>query len=73
MLACIPDFSLAQDRKREWLSRVHIRYRRIIEEWKVIENDFYVNDSPNGGLESEFQKDSRSCSYKRTPRDSIFT
>jgi hypothetical protein len=34
-------------RKREWLSRVHTIYRKIVEEQKDIENDFYANDSPN--------------------------
>ena len=30
-----------------------MRYRKTVGDWKDIENDFYANDSPNGGLESE--------------------
>jgi hypothetical protein len=30
-----------------------MRYRKIVGEWKDIENDFYINDSPNDDLESE--------------------
>jgi hypothetical protein len=55
-LQSIPDFSLAKHRKWEWLSRAQTRYRETIEEWKDTENNFYVNNSPNDDLESEFRK-----------------
>jgi hypothetical protein len=41
-----PDFSLAKNRRREWLSRVRMRYRKA-GEWKDIKSDFYANDSLN--------------------------
>jgi hypothetical protein len=34
-----PSFSLVKDRKREWLSIVHIRYKKLFGEPKDIEND----------------------------------
>jgi hypothetical protein len=46
-------FSLAKYRRREWLSRVRIRCRKTVGEWKDIESDFYAEDSPNNDLESE--------------------
>ena len=49
----ISDFSLVKNKRREWLSRVRMRYRKTVEKWKDIENDFYANDSPNDDLESE--------------------
>jgi hypothetical protein len=50
-------FSLAKSRKYEWFSRVQIRYRNTIADWKVLESGFYTNDSSNDNLESEIQKD----------------
>ena len=49
----IPYFSLAKNKRREWLSRVRMRYRKAVGECKDIENDFYANDAPNDDLESE--------------------
>ena len=49
----ISDFSLVKNKRREWLSRVHMRYRKTVGEWKDIESGFYTNDSPNDDLESE--------------------
>jgi len=49
----IPNFSLAKNRKREWLSRVRMRFRKTVGEWKDIENGFYASDSLNEDLESE--------------------
>ena len=43
----ILDFSLVKNRRQEWLSRVRMRYRKTVGEWKYIENDFYVNDPLN--------------------------
>jgi len=34
------------------------RYRKTLEEYKDIENEFYSNDSLNDDLESRFLKDS---------------
>ena len=31
-----------------------LRYRKAIEDYKDIENDFYSNDSPNDDLENKF-------------------
>jgi hypothetical protein len=47
------DFSLSKYKKREWLSRVQTRYKKVIGDWKDIENDFYTNGSPNDNLESK--------------------
>ena len=49
----ILDFSLVKNKRQEWLSKVRMRYRKTVGEWKNIERDFYVNDSPNDDLESE--------------------
>ena len=49
----IPNFSLAKNRKRESLSRVRMRFRKTVGEWKDIENGFYASDSLNEDLESE--------------------
>jgi hypothetical protein len=47
------DFSLAKNRKREWLSRVQTKYRKVVGVWKDIESDFYANSFLNDDLESE--------------------
>ena len=52
----ISGFSLAKNRRREWLSRVRTRYRKTVGEWKDIENDFYANDSPNDDLEWDLER-----------------
>ena len=49
----IPDFSLAKNRRQKWLSRVPMKYKKIVEESKKYKNDFYANDSLNDNLESE--------------------
>jgi hypothetical protein len=33
-------FSLAKDRKREWLSMVQTTYKKVIEDWKDIQSGF---------------------------------
>jgi hypothetical protein len=38
----------------ELLSRLRTRYRKVIEEYKDIKNNFYSNDSLNDDLESKF-------------------
>jgi hypothetical protein len=30
-----------------------VKYRKIVEDWKDIENNFYLNDSLHNNLESE--------------------
>ena len=50
----ILDFSLAKDGERGWLSRVRTRYRKAVEGYKDIENNFYSNDFLNDDLESKF-------------------
>lgn len=40
------DFSLDKNRKQEQLSKVHTRYKKTVEKWRDIENDFYANTSP---------------------------
>ena len=47
------DFFLAKYSRWEWLSRVRMRYRKTVGEWKDTENDIYANDSPNNDLENE--------------------
>jgi hypothetical protein len=39
-ISSIPDISLAIDEEREWLSRLHTRYKKVVGEYKDIENDF---------------------------------
>jgi hypothetical protein len=39
---------------KEWLSRLHTKYRKIIEKYKDMKNYFYLNDFPNDDLESRF-------------------
>jgi len=51
--------TFSSSRKRCWKKygngfRVHIRYRKTVEERKDIETDFYANDSLNDNLESKF-------------------
>ena len=40
---------------------MYTRYRKVVREWKYIENEFYAEDSPNYNLESEIYKDSLKC------------
>ena len=35
------------------LSWVQTRYIKVVEDWKDVDYDFYVNDSPNDKLESD--------------------
>jgi len=44
---------------------VHTRYRKVVGDWKDIENIYCENDSSNDNLESGFQKDSWRCSKKQ--------
>jgi hypothetical protein len=53
-ISFVPDFLLAKDGERGWLSRLGTRYKKAVGEYKDIENDFYSNDSPNDDLESRF-------------------
>ena len=48
-------FFASQNRRREWLSRVRMRNRKTVGEWKDIENDFYANDSLNDDLERDLE------------------
>jgi len=41
-------FSLAKNRRQEWLSRLRTRYRKNVGMPKDIESNFYGNNSPNG-------------------------
>jgi hypothetical protein len=43
-------FCASQNRRREWLSRVRMRYRKAVGECKDIKNDFYTNNSLNDDL-----------------------
>jgi hypothetical protein len=45
-------FIASQKQKTRMTLKVHTRYRRIVEERKNIENNFYANDSPNNDLNS---------------------
>jgi hypothetical protein len=47
------DFSLGKDGERGWLSKLCTRYRKVVGEYKDIEN-FYSNDTPSDDLESMF-------------------
>jgi hypothetical protein len=38
------------------ISRLHTRYKKAVEEYKDIENDFYSNNSLNDDLEVNFRK-----------------
>jgi hypothetical protein len=40
--------------KSENGSRLCTRYKKAVEEYKDVENDFYSNNSPNYDLESRF-------------------
>jgi tRNA(His) 5'-end guanylyltransferase len=46
-------FFVNKNRRQEWLSRARMRYRKTVEKWKDIENDFYANDFPNVNLDNE--------------------
>jgi hypothetical protein len=48
-------FLLAKDGKREWLFRVHRRYRKVVGGYKHIESDLYSNDSLNDDLDSNLE------------------
>ena len=68
----IPDFSLAEDEERECLFRLRTKYRKTVEGYKNIENDFYSHDSPNDDLENKilkgswiFNQGNPSCFLKR--------
>jgi hypothetical protein len=41
---------------------VHSRYRKVVEEYKDIESDFYLNNFSNDDLESKLYKNSWRCS-----------
>ena len=45
---------LVKDGEQGWLSRLHKRYRKAIEKYKDIENDFYSNNSLDDDLKSKF-------------------
>ena len=32
---------------KEWISRLHTKYRKIVEKYKDMKNYFYLNDFPN--------------------------
>lgn len=53
----VPSFSLAKDGERGSFSKVCERYREAIRAWKDLETDFYLNDSPNDNLKSNFKED----------------
>ena len=41
---------LAKDAEQGWISRLATRYRKTVEEYKDMENNFYSNNSPNDNL-----------------------
>jgi hypothetical protein len=61
-------FLLVKNRRREWLSRVRMRYKKLLESKKNIESDFYTNGSLNDDLHTQL---CQSLFWPRVPKEPI--